>query len=42
VDDAAKDIATDDLAVTGGRGRRAGERFVETETAVRPGLVAMA
>jgi len=34
VNDAAEDIATDDLAVIGGRGRRAGERLVEIETAV--------
>jgi len=42
VDDAAKDIATDDLAVADGRGRRAGERLVEIETAVGPGFVVMA
>src|SRR6202166_1710603 len=37
VDDAAEDVATDDLAVSGGRECGAGERWVEIETAVGPG-----
>ncbi len=40
--DAAEDIATDDLAVVGGRGRRAGEWLVELEASVGPGFVVMA
>jgi len=34
VDDAAENIATDDLAVDGGRSCRAAERLIELETAV--------
>jgi len=42
VDDTAEDVATDDLAVSGGRECGAGERWVEIETAVGPGFVVMA
>ena len=42
VDDAAEDIATDDLAATGDRGRPSGDRLVEIETAMGPGFVVMA
>ena len=42
MDYAAENIATDYLAVDGGRGRGAGEWLVEMETAMRPGFVVMA
>jgi hypothetical protein len=41
VDDPAEDVATGDLAICDG-GRRAGDRLVEIEAAMRPGFVVKA